>query len=77
MKTIENITKILTEFKDFPPDSIHPETTFEEIGLDSLDIVDLVMKIEDEIGVKIPMSPDIKTVGHLVKFIDDKKISGS
>ena len=68
--TVERITKILVDYRDFDPSTIKAETTFAEIGLDSLDTVDLVMKLEEEFGFEIPMSESIKSVGDLVTFID-------
>jgi acyl carrier protein len=47
----------------------------EDLGADSLDIVDLIMAVEDEFEVKIDddASENIKTVGDIVKFIDANK----
>jgi acyl carrier protein len=50
--------------------SITPETKFEDLGLDSLDMVDLIMALEDEFGVEIEAEEDLKTVGDLVTRID-------
>ena len=73
MTTLEKVTKIMIEYRDFDPSTVKQNTTFVEMGLDSLDTVDLVMKLEEEFGIEIPMSDSIKTVGDLVKFIDSKK----
>ena len=45
----------------------------DDLGADSLDIVDLVMSLEDEFGVEIPddQVENIKTVGDIVKYIED------
>jgi len=72
MTVTERITKILVDYRDFDPSSITPATTFAEIGLDSLDTVDLVMKLEEEFGFEIPMSEGIKSVGDLVSFIESQ-----
>lgn len=47
----------------------------DDLGADSLDVVDLVMAIEDEFGVDIPEEEveNIKTVGDIVKYIEDKQ----
>ena len=47
----------------------------EDLGADSLDVVDLVMSVEEEFGVKIPDEEleNIKTVGGIVDYIDEKK----
>lgn len=48
----------------------------EDLGADSLDIVDLIMAIEDEFDVEIPEDQveNIKTVGGIVKFIEDTMV---
>ncbi|MDR1753732.1 MAG: acyl carrier protein [Eubacterium sp.] len=45
-----------------------------DLGADSLDIVDLVMSFEEEFDVEIPddQVENIKTVGDVVKYIEDK-----
>ena len=47
----------------------------DDLGADSLDVVDLVMALEDEFSVEIPEDEveNIKTVGDIVKFIEDKQ----
>ena len=47
----------------------------DDLGADSLDVVDLVMALEDEFDVEIPEDQveNIKTVGDIVKFIEDKQ----
>lgn len=47
----------------------------EDIGADSLDIVELVMEIEKEFGISITddeVDPNFTTVGHLIDYIQDK-----
>ena len=53
-----------------------PEAKFiEDLGADSLDIVELVMAFEEEFGVEVPDSDAEKllTVGDVVKYIEDKQ----
>ena len=47
----------------------------DDLGADSLDVVDLVMALEDEFSVEIPEDQveNIKTVGDIVKYIEAKK----
>lgn len=47
----------------------------DDLGADSLDVVDLVMALEDEFGVEIPEDEveNIKTVGDIIKYIEDKQ----
>jgi acyl carrier protein len=50
---------------------ITENTTFEELEFDSLDIVELVMNIEEEFSVTIEMEESIKSVGDLMKVIEN------
>jgi len=69
---LEKVSAVIKDYKDDETLEITEVTTFEELGLDSLDAVELVMNIEDEIGVSIQMSPDIKTVGDILKVIAEQ-----
>ena len=70
----EKVKAILSEQFDVEEDSITLDTTIaEDLGADSLDIVDLLMSIEDEFEIEVPDDEveNIKTVGELVKHIED------
>ena len=71
---LERIKPIIVEQFDVEEDSITSDTKFEEIGADSLDIVELVMALEEEFDIEIPDTAieDIITVGDAVKFIKGK-----
>ena len=71
----EKVKAILSEQFDVEEDSITLESSItEDLGADSLDVVDLLMSIEDEFEVEVPDSEveNINTVGDLVKYIEDK-----
>ena len=71
----EKVKAILSEQFDVEEDTITTETTIsEDLGADSLDVVDLLMSIEDEFEIEVPDTEieNIKTVGELVKYIEDK-----
>lgn len=73
---LEKVKAILADQFDAEEDSIVAETTIQEdLGADSLDVVDLLMTIEDEFEVEIPDTEieNLKTVGDLVKYIEDNK----
>ncbi len=67
----EKVVELLSDYSDVAADSITEDSTFEDLGLDSLDTVELIMGIEDEFGVTIEMSNEFKTVGSVVKYIED------
>ena len=69
----EKVAKILAEYKDMDPSEIKPETTFEDLGLDSLDTVELVMSFEEELDVSIEMDENLKSVQDVVAVIEKNK----
>lgn len=71
--TFEKVAKILAEHKDIDVSDIKMESTFQDLELDSLDTVELVMNIEDELGITIEMNENLKCVGDLVNLIDGGK----
>ena len=70
----EKVKGILAEQLDIDEDSITADSSIvEDLGADSLDIVDLVMSLEDEFDTEIPDEAieGIKTVGDIVHYIDE------
>jgi len=67
---LERIVATLKEYTGKNELTITEDTSFEELEMDSLDIVELAMKIEDEFNVNIEMSENIKTVGDLLHIIE-------
>lgn len=54
-------------------DEITRDSTFESLGIDSLDIVEMIMDLEAELGVELEMeNQKIATFGELADFIDSK-----
>lgn len=54
-------------------DEITPDSTFESLGIDSLDIVEMIMDLESELGVELEMEDQqIATFGELAQFIESK-----
>lgn len=70
MTTFEKVANILAEYKDIDVSAVKEDTSFTDLGFDSLDTVELVMQLEDAFEVAIEMSPDLKTVKDLIKIID-------
>ena len=70
----EKVRDILAEQLDLDADSITMDAAIiDDLGADSLDIVDLVMSLEDEFDTEIPDETieGIKTVGDVVRFIEE------
>ena len=51
---------------------IKAESRFKDLGIDSLDTVEMLMNIEDKIGREIELDRKVETVGDLVAFIEEK-----
>ena len=71
---LEKVKAILSEQVDVEEDTITADTNIsEDLEADSLDVVDLLMSIEDEFEIEVPDTEieNLKTVGQLVKYIED------
>lgn len=75
MDTIEKIRKIFKEKLDANPADVQLEKGLQDLGLDSLDMYEMIYEIETEFGVKIPDTEvaNLSTVGDLVSFIEKQK----
>ena len=68
----EAIARVIAERTDRDVSDIKPESTFAELGIDSLDTVELLMSLEDEIGVEIELDQKVATVAELDAFLQSK-----
>lgn len=68
----EKIVAYLAEQLDVPADEITMDTTFESLGIDSLDTVEMVMDLEADLGVELELDEKVSTVGELVEFVESK-----
>ena len=67
------IAKVVADRIGVDLSTIKPESTFADLGIDSLDTVDLLMSLEDELGVEIDLEEPVATIADLDKFIQSKK----
>lgn len=73
---LEKIREVITGQVDIEADKIVPEAAFmADLGIDSLDLFELVMALEDEFGVEIPSEEleNIVTVQNLMDYLKDIK----
>jgi acyl carrier protein len=68
--TFDKVVKILANYRDMDVSEITMESNFEDLGLDSLDMVDLVMLLEDEFEIEIEIEEKLETVRDLVELIE-------
>ncbi len=72
----DKIREILADQLDASVDEMTMDTRIaEDLGADSLDVVEMLMSVEDEFGIEIPDDAieDLKTIGNVVEYIESKK----
>ena len=70
----EKVREIICEQFELEEDAVTMDTVIrEDLGADSLDLVDLVMSFEDEFKIEVPddVIENIRTVGDIVKYIEE------
>lgn len=70
----ERVIGILLEYTEMEGEDIAAETNLiTDMGLNSLDIVNVIMAFEDEFEIEIPeeMIPEFVTVGAIVRYLED------
>jgi len=69
----EKLAKFAAKQLDLDISEIMPDSTFESLGIDSLDVVEMVMDLESELGVELEMEDQkITTFQELADFIESK-----
>lgn len=69
--TLERVIKVMAEHLEMDQNEITQGTTLADLGVDSLDTVEILMEMEDEFGVTIePGEVHVETVGELADYID-------
>ena len=71
---LEILIGLLCEQLDIEPDEVNENTDIiDDLGADSLDVVDLVMTLEDEFDIEIPDEDieGIRTVGELARYLEE------
>ena len=79
MSVEEKIKEIVVEQLGVSADEVIPEASFiDDLGADSLDIVELVMAIEEEYGLEIPDddAEKMQTIQDAIRYIDERRTAG-
>ncbi|SFB97271.1 acyl carrier protein [Butyrivibrio sp. YAB3001] len=73
MKDVKGtIIRIIAEYLDKDESELSGASTFKEIGLDSLDIMELVMQMQEELDCEVQLSQNITTIDSLVELIENQ-----
>ena len=70
MATMDTIKELLSENLDIDPETVTAESTFDSLGVDSLDMVELICELEERCDVDFGEPEGLETVGQLVDYVD-------
>jgi acyl carrier protein len=76
MAILDEVKEVVVEQLNVNPDEVKEDSKFvEDLGADSLDVVELVMALEEKFDIEIPdeEAEKIATVADAIKFIEDHK----
>ena len=69
----EKLAKYAAKTLELDIDDITPDSTFDSLGIDSLDVVEMIMDLESELGVELEMEDQkIATFQDLADFVESK-----
>ncbi len=69
----EKLANYAAKQLDLDVSEITPDSTFESLGIDSLDIVEMIMDLESELGIELELEDQkITTFQELADFVDTK-----
>ena len=70
MAHIDTVKAILQDKLDIDPASVTDEATFDSLGIDSLDLVELICELEDQLGIDFGEPEGLSTVADLTAYLD-------
>lgn len=70
MTTIDTVKGVLETNLDIDPATVEETSTFESLGIDSLDMVELICDLEEACDVDFGEPEGLNTVGDLVNYVD-------
>lgn len=73
MATIDVIKETLNDNLDIDESKVTEDATLESLGIDSLDMVELVCDIEEKLDIEFGEPEGIDTIGKMVEYIDSLK----
>ena len=71
MATLDTVKEVLESNLDIDPENVTEDATFEDLGIDSLDMVELICDLEEKCSVDFGEPEGLNTVGDLVEYIDN------
>ncbi len=70
MDVMQTIKTLLNDNLDVDPSQVNESSTFDSLGIDSLDMVELICDLEDELDIEFGEPEGLETVGDLLEYIE-------
>ncbi len=66
----EKLIKMLAEYRNIPENEVETDVPFSKMGLDSLDMAEFVMKLEEELNISLQISKKYDTLDKFAEYIE-------
>ena len=66
----QKLVEIVADYREIDPSEIRTDVPFTDLGLDSLDVAELAMKIEEELGLFIEMAPQYNSIDKMAAYLE-------
>ncbi|MBE6559238.1 MAG: acyl carrier protein [Ruminococcaceae bacterium] len=66
----QKLVEIVAEYREISPEEVKTDVPFAQLGLDSLDVAELAMKIEDEMGLFVELSPKLNSIEKMAAYLE-------
>ncbi len=70
MSKLAVLKAILAENLDIDPESVKSNSTFESLGIDSLDLLEIITELEDRLDIDFGEPEGLQNVGDLVNYLE-------
>ena len=75
MTTLDTLQEILKTNLGLSADAVQPDTTLENLAIDSLALIEVMFDVEDKFNITVPIEPaasrvQMQTIGELVAYVD-------
>ena len=72
MQVAEQLIELLADHTGKPVEAIDMDSSFESLGIDSLDTVELVMNLEEKFDIELELEERVNSVGEMVAILEAK-----
>ena len=66
----QKLIEIVADYREMDPADVRTDVPFTELGLDSLDVAELAMTIEGELGLVVELSPQYNSIDKMVAYLE-------